>query len=334
MNYLSGHTLEGAALVFMAAFAATYWVTPFVIRKLTFAGILGKDVHKKGGTAVPEMGGLAVVVGFIAGILSAVIMYTFFGLGFDLTKVLIGMITVLIMAIVGIFDDLFEMRQRVKAILPIFAAVPLIAIHAGDTTMVVPLVGPVNFGILYVLILIPLGVTVASNLTNMLAGFNGLETGLGAIMTGTVAFIALTQLHAYPSATDALIISVAMCGALVAFLKFNWFPAKAFPGDAGTLIIGASLASAVIVGNMEAAGAILVIPYVVDFFIKLKHGFPKTFGKLGKDGKIYCPKKEPMGLGQYIMAKANGIGEKKLVLILLAVELVFALAAIWLFAVF
>ena len=333
MGYLSGNVPAAAALVFGIAFLATNWIMPYVIRKLSAAGLVGGDMHKKGCPAVPNLGGMGIIVGYIAGVLAAVGLYTFFGLNMGLTRVLIGFITVLIMALIGIFDDLFEMRQWVKAVLPIFAAFPLMAIQAGDTTMMIPLLGPVDFGIWYIVILIPLGVTVASNLTNMLAGFNGLESGTGAIMTGAVALIALTQLGVYNGATDALILSAAMCGALLAFTRFNWFPAKVFPGDVGTLIIGGSVASAVMLGNMEAAGAILVIPHVIDFFIKLRHRFPKTFGKPEKNGKIYCPQIEARGLGQLVMKMTGGILEERLVLLLLLFELLFALVAIKLFAV-
>jgi UDP-N-acetylglucosamine--dolichyl-phosphate N-acetylglucosaminephosphotransferase len=321
----------GAALVFAVAFGSTYLITPFLIRKLKAAGIVGKDVHKKGLPEVPEMGGLAIVIGFVAGILAAVGLYTFFGLDADLTKVLIGMIVVLIMAFIGILDDLFEIRQSIKAVLPIFAALPLMAIQAGDTMMTLPIVGPVDFGMWYIILLVPLGVTVSSNLTNMLAGFNGLEVGLGAIMTGAIALIALSHIGNYGGSVEALIISAAMCGTLVAFLRFNWFPAKIFPGDVGTLVVGAAVSSAVIIGNMEAAGAILVIPHVIDFFIKLKNKFPKTFGKL-KGNKLVTPKEGARGLGQLVMDKLGGVGEKRLVLIFLLVELFIALAAIWLFA--
>ncbi len=333
MDYLAGKLPEGAVLVFLASFASTYLIMPYLIRKLRAAGLVGGDMHKKGCPLIPNIGGLGIVVGFIAGILAAVGMHTFLGLDMNLTFVLTGLITVLIMAMVGIFDDLFDMRQDVKALLPVFAAVPLMAIRAGSTVLIFPFIGPVDFGLAYVIVLVPLGVTVASNLTNMLAGFNGLESGLGVIMLGAIGTIALTQLGVNPGAGNALLISAAMCGALLAFTRFNWFPARVFPGDVGTLIIGASLASAVIIGNMEAAGAILVIPHVVDFFIKARHGMPKTFGKL-KGAKLICPKEGPKGLGQLLMDRLGGVGEKKLVIVLLLVELFFALVAIRLFAVF
>ena len=59
-------------------------------------------------------------------------------------------------------------------------------------------------------------------------------------------------------------------GALLATSYYNWYPAKILVGDVGTLTIGAIIASAVIIGNYEAAGVILMIPYMVDFLIKAR----------------------------------------------------------------
>jgi len=54
-------------------------------------------------------------------------------------------------------------------------------ISAGETTMAIPLIGKVHFGIFYPLLLIPIGMAGASNAINLLAGFNGLEAGMGIV---------------------------------------------------------------------------------------------------------------------------------------------------------
>ncbi|MDD3656994.1 MAG: hypothetical protein PHI72_09600 [Atribacterota bacterium] len=56
----------------------------------------------------------------------------------------------------------------------------------------------------------------------------------------------------------------------------------------GTLYMGTVLAVSVIVGDFETVGAILIIPFLIDFFIKAVHRFPYTFGVF-KEGKIFCP---------------------------------------------
>ena len=217
------------------------------------------------------------------------------------------------------------MRQWVKAIIPLIAALPLMAIKVGDTTMSIPFIGQVDFGILYSLVLVPIGVTVAANAVNMLAGFNGSEVGMGIIAAGSLAIIAYSL-----GETTALLILLAALGALLATLYYNWYPAKVFVGDTGTLSIGAIIASAVIIGNFETAGVIIIIPYAIDFLIKAKNRFPKSFG-VYHNGKLYCPKSGVVGLGQLIMKVTGGISERNLTLILMGIEAVSGAVAIWMF---
>jgi UDP-N-acetylglucosamine--dolichyl-phosphate N-acetylglucosaminephosphotransferase len=207
------------------------------------------------------------------------------------------------------------------------AALPLVALAAaGSTAVSLPSIGSFDFGIFYIIVLIPLGVTVAANLTNMLAGFNGMETGMGCVIFACVALLAVAN-----GSTEMGLISVAMLGALLAFLRFNWYPAKVFIGDIGTLLIGGALAVAVIVGNLESAGAILVIPYLADFAIKALNKFPRADGECGKDGKLSPAGGKVKGLVHLVMRIAGGITEKNLVLFFIAAEGLFSLLAILLY---
>jgi len=52
-------------IVALASFAITFLSVPVLIRKFARAGITGKDMHKAGKPEIPEMGGLAVVAGFV-----------------------------------------------------------------------------------------------------------------------------------------------------------------------------------------------------------------------------------------------------------------------------
>ena len=311
----------------LVAFVALRMLIP----QLKRAGIVGQDMHKPSHPEVAEMGGLGVVAGFAAGLLLAVAIETFFGqrASVDLVALLAVLATVLIVALIGVLDDLLGIGQGVKALLPLVAALPLVAIKAGQTTLKVPLLGPVDFGVLYPLVLVPLGVTGAANAVNMLAGFNGLEAGMGLVALGSLAVIAWsTEAH------TALTILLAGIGALLAFLYFNWYPAKVFPGDVGTLSIGAILASAVIVGNLETAGVIVILPYALDFVIKAINGFPSTgwWGELRSDGRLHCPASRPVGLGQWILKLSGGMHERTLTLTLMGVEALFGLIAIALYA--
>lgn len=311
-------------LIFVVSFAVSFAGFPIVIPRLKKAGIVGKNMNSEKQEEIAEMGGLVIAAGFGVGIVFSIFLRTFFDLflSVNLTSILAALSTVLIVVIIGVFDDLISIRQWIKAIIPVFAALPLMALKEGYSMMRIPFIGLIEFGIFYPLVLIPLGITGATNTVNMLAGFNGLEVGMGIVAIGSLSIIAYLI-----GETTSLIILMATLGALVAALRYNWYPAKILVGDVGTLSIGAVIACAVTVGNYETAGVIIIIPYVVDFLIKAKNRFPYSFGEF-KDGKLYCPEGGPVGLCQLIMKVWGGISERNLVLVLMGIEAIFGLLAI------
>jgi UDP-N-acetylglucosamine--dolichyl-phosphate N-acetylglucosaminephosphotransferase len=314
-------------LIFIVSFIASFAGFPIIIPRLKRAGIVGRNMNSEKQEEIAEMGGLVIAASFGAGMVFAIFLRTFFDLflSVSLTSILAVLSTVLIVVIIGVFDDLISIRQWIKAIIPVFAALPLVALKEGYSMMRIPFVGMIDFGIFYPLVLVPLGITGAANAVNMLAGFNGLEVGMGVVAVGALAVIAYLI-----GQTTALIILLAALGALIAALYYNWYPAKVLVGDVGTLTIGAVIASAVIVGNYETAGAIIIIPYVVDFLIKAKNRFPYSFG-IYREGKLYCPDGGAVGLAQLIMKVCGGISERNLVLVLMGIEAVFGVIAILLY---
>ncbi len=117
-----------------------------------------------------------------------------------------------------------------------------------------------------------------------------------------------------------------MIGALLAFLRYNWYPAKVFIGDVGTLPIGCALAVAVVVGNMEKLGLILIIPYVFEFALKASTGFKgQSFGHERSDGTLAARKVNSL---THVVMNAGHFTEPQVVSILLAVEAVFGAIAL------
>lgn len=240
----------------VTAFVVTFVFTPLMIRASTRHGFLENDDNKRGRPRVPGMGGFAIMAGIVAAILVGVLVKAYVVQDAPSQIILLACLsTVTLVGIVGLLDDLFKIRLFFKTMLPIVGSLPLVAIHAGQNALKLPWMGTVHFGPLYHFILVPLGVTGAANAANLTAGYNGLEAGFGAVAFSTLLIIAVHS----ESATAAFLLAAGL-GACLAFLKYNWFPAKIFPGDAGTLSIGALLAAAVIVGNMEKYGIILLLP--------------------------------------------------------------------------
>ncbi|VVB98185.1 Phospho-N-acetylmuramoyl-pentapeptide-transferase [uncultured archaeon] len=312
------------AAVFLVSGIFSYAVLRLLIPRLIASGMVGSDINKPGKPKVAEMGGIGIVAGFALGVLLAVFFSTFLGFTFNLGFVLAALISIFMLAFIGFVDDLLDIPQAVKAFLPLVAAIPLMAVIAGSTVMDIPFVGQVDLGVLYLFVLVPIGIAVASNLTNMLAGFNGMEGGMGFVLLLAAAIAAL-NVHS----TEALVLYVPLMGALLGFLFLNKYPSKVFPGDVGTLMIGATLAAGAIIGNFEAIAALLMAAFVADFFIKAKNRFPssKWWGEF-REGKLYPVDGNVRGLAQLVMKLADGISEVNLVLVFVIIQALVGIAVL------
>ncbi|MBU2476465.1 glycosyl transferase family 4 [Candidatus Micrarchaeota archaeon] len=306
-------------LVFIVSFGVTLIITPFIINRMHLRGITGKDMNKFDKPQIAEMGGIGVIFGFSIGIITSIFVSTYIGIiEINLTVFMAMFMTVILIGFIGLVDDLIGWRKGIRqwqhALFPVFAALPLMAISVGSSYMSIPFIAIVNLGIFYSLIMIPLGITGASNAFNMLAGMNGLEAGLGILIISTILYFNLMAGN-----VEVIFFLIAMLAAIIAFLKFNWFPAKIFPGDSLTLMLGATIATSVIVGNIEKIGVLLMALFFVELGFKAKHKFQShCFGLPQKDGTL---KARPEGgsLTQWIM-KQGSFTEKQVTGIILGIQ--------------
>ncbi|MDP1552259.1 MAG: multidrug transporter [Methanobacteriaceae archaeon] len=292
-----------SALCGLLAFFTTYLVMPRLINKLEGANVVGKDIHKISKPLVAEMGGIGILFGFTIGMFMGI--YTFPALQFELT---ITLLVILLVGIVGMVDDLIQLSSKEKLILLFLAGLPLIW------------VAPPEVGILYI-ILMPISVSIASNLTNMLAGLNGIESGLGVI-----AMISLTASCIIMGKYDVSIITFAMLGALLAFLWYNRHPSRVFPGDVGTLIIGATIASVAFIGRVKIIALVVLLPNLIDSALKFysagvveRHNHKPT--TIGHDGRLQAPPEGFKSLIRWILRRP--MSEKNVVLIVWLIGIFF-----------
>ncbi len=256
-------TANGVEFVagYLAAFILTYLLVPWLIPQLKKIGMVGHDLNKPNKPAVAEMGGISVVVGFFGG----VSVFTSLDGIANLQLLYVSLSAVLGAAFVGMMDDLFNLRQREKALLPFVLALPFAS--AADPYIVFPHVLEVNFGP-WMILGAAFAVTCAANAANMLEGFNGLGAGLGVIMSFTL--LSLCVIH---NRMDGAYLLVPLLGALIAFLYFNKHPSRIFPGDTLMLFMGATMAVAGILSSIQVQTAVIFLPMVLEFFLKLRGGF-------------------------------------------------------------
>ena len=176
------------------------------------------------------------------------------------------------------------------------------------------------------MIVIPIALSIGSNLTNMLAGLNGIESGLGVISLASLT-IACIILSKY----DVTIISMSMLGALIAFLYFNKYPAKIFPGDTGTLIIGATIVSIAFIGRVKLIALIVLMPNIIDAALKFysagvmeRQQFSPT--QVNDDGKLVRPEQGFKSLIRLVLRRP--IAEKDAVKIIWGIGILFGVLGI------
>ena len=285
---------------FIISFLLTFFTMPFWIKKVKKVGLVWEDMNKpKKPKNVGGSGGIIVVIAFVVGVLYYIAVRTFLmenqnGVSLEIFALLS---VVLILCIVGIIDDLLGWRnkglsKRTRIFLAFVASIPLVVINAGSSTMNLPFLGQIDFGILYPLFIVPVGIVGATTTYNFLAGYNGLEAGQGILI------LSFLSLAAYMTGSSWLsVIGLIMVAALIGFWFYNKNPAKVFPGDSLTWTIGALIAGMAILGNLEKIAIFIFIPYALETVLKLRGGLEKhSFAKPNKDGSLEMPYKKIYGL--------------------------------------
>ncbi|MBT7915631.1 hypothetical protein HN588_17200 [Candidatus Bathyarchaeota archaeon] len=328
------YSLAGAISL---SFAITYIGVPVFNTFMKSIGVVGFDIMKNDKKPVADMGGPGVVTGFLLGV--------FFYIGLEifilprlngLVYILATLSTVLIITLIGIFDTLtalskeregageFEQFKKIGIprwlyfFIPLPAAVPLMALNAGVDTMSIPFVGRVEFGLPYPLLLVPIAVLCCSNATNFLAGFNGLEAGMGFVLHLAIG------LYAYHHGQfNAAMIALTFAFALLGFLRYNWYPASVFPGDLN-YTIGAVYSSVAIIGNMEKFAILCFMPYIAEAFLKAASRFEaESYGVLQANGTVKPRGDKVRGLTHLVM-NLGDFTEPQVTVILIGLQVVVA----------
>jgi UDP-N-acetylglucosamine--dolichyl-phosphate N-acetylglucosaminephosphotransferase len=273
-----------------AAMASSYFLGRWVGGYFERAGLVGKDLHKPGTPSRPTSAGIPAFIAFYFAAMAYVFGRTYLvGDYTGLLEVTASILSIMFVTFVGFLDDVnvteghrVGLKQWQKPLLTLPAAIPLVALKLGVSSMTLPLLGQVRLGLLYPLVVVPLAIVGASNMVNLLGGLNGLESGMG------VVYLTSLSLYAYVnSGLAAKIIAFAALGATAGIFVLNRFPARLLPGDSFTYFLGAVLATLAVVGNMEKAALVASVPFLVEGVLKARGRFKKpTVGHVS-GGKLY-----------------------------------------------
>lgn len=283
-------------------FVITLIATRFLINYLRSSGIVAEDKNKGKPIILASSGGLAVAFGIVVGILTYIFGGTFIFLPvLTISNLFAVTLSIMLISFVGFLDDVNVKSRRVqstdikdirqglkqwqKPLLTFIGALPLMAINAGVSTVFIPFLGTVALGYLYPLLVLPIAVIFVSNAFNLLGGFDGLQPSMALIASGGLLLYSLffgTYMGAFLSAM--------LFFAVLAFLPFNWYRARVIPGDSFTYAIGGTLVAVMAMGNMEAFGVVIFVPWFIEFFLHLRRRFRVSdLGVRQRDGSFKAP---------------------------------------------
>jgi len=243
-------------LLFLVAALVSLGLTPLIGKLALYLGATDipgeRKIHSQ---PIPRLGGVCVVVSVVC----AVNLWSLIGHGgewevpHESPAWFVLIIGGLWIFIVGLWDDIYSLGAGVKFLLQSVAALTAIGLGVqfnhfsflGETGIEIGwLAYPLTF--LWII-----GITNAFNLVD---GLDGLSTGLASIAAGTSAMVFFLRGN-YP---EALLLFIVL-GALVGFLRYNFFPAKIFLGDSGSLFVGYTLAITAITGSQKGVTALAII---------------------------------------------------------------------------
>ena len=206
-----------------------------------------RKVHKK---PIPRLGGLGIYAGFLLG-------YMIFGeQSIQMNAVLIGSIIIII---TGIIDDLKPIPARYKflgqlvgaAVIPLYGGIILKDISAFGIY--------IDFGIIAYPVTI-LFIVAVINCINLIDGLDGLSAGISSIYFITIGIIAVL-LH--NSTGLDVILTFIMLGSTLGYLWHNFYPAKIFMGDSGSMFLGYIIAVIALLGFKNITLTSFIIPILL-----------------------------------------------------------------------
>ncbi len=262
-------------LVLVAAAAVTYFTTPFVrefaVRWGAMAEVRDRDVHS---LPTPRLGGLAIFAGLLAAVMAAsqlrLIGQVFEG-GTGTIGYLLAAATVLV--VVGMVDDRWGLDPLTKLSGQVLAG-GVIA-YGGISISWLPIGGVFVLDPLTSVLVTVFIVVLTVNAINFIDGLDGLAAGIAAIAAaGFFAYSYLLSVsNGFDRATLSTLASAALVGACLGFLPHNFFRARIFMGDTGSMLLGLMLATSTItlVGRLDptAVGSVTLAPALLPLLLPL-----------------------------------------------------------------
>lgn len=270
---------RGQLWSFIVALALGLVLTPLAIRLGLRLGITDKPAAEAGAdvggrrrrvnrSVTPRTGGIAIIVAFMVAVL------LFDSLTTQLKGILIGGSIIFIGMLL---DDMFDIPAVLKLLIQSVAAVVVIACGVRVTAFTDFIHGGYfQLGIAGV-ILTYFWIVGITNALNLIDGLDGLAGGVAALILLAMYFFA-----AFKGMATMAAILIALLGAVLGFLVFNYNPAKVFLGDAGSEFLGFMIASLSVYGALKLPTTVMLVVSVFALGIPIAETLSSIFRRAAR----------------------------------------------------
>jgi UDP-GlcNAc:undecaprenyl-phosphate/decaprenyl-phosphate GlcNAc-1-phosphate transferase len=282
--------------------------------------IQDRDLHE---TPLPRLGGVPIFLSFLIGIAVALVA----GLHFPALAVSSSIRTILtilasgtLIFLLGIYDDVHSVGPYTKFAVQAVAAVMLFA--GGLRILQLPLL----FGARHLPWPVGLSITVLwvigiTNAFNLIDGLDGLAAGSALFSTLVVFVVAI-----FNGSSLVSLLTIALAGAILGFLRFNFNPATIFLGDCGSLFIGFMLSALALMGSEKAPTVIAVAIPLVSFGLPILETTLSVVRRLISGKPLFTADREHI----HHKLLQLGMTHRQVVIVLYGVSAIFALLSLFL----
>lgn len=259
------------------------------------------------------------------------LLVTSFFAGAQKTVAVLAVGGVLLVAI-GWVDDMYKAQQKD------FPALPKLLVQVGVAVLAFLLdirfrgisltwLGAedgayVSFPVFLSLLATVLWIVGLINMVNFLDGVDGLAAGATAFSAITLFFLSM-----FKGQEVTALLAVALAGAALAFLRFNFYPAKIFMGDAGSMFLGFALAVISLEGTMKGATLISLVVTVLALGLPVMDTMQVMISRLLAGSPMYQADRRHV----HHRLMSSGLTAKQTVVVLYLVSLLFSGLAVFLF---
>lgn len=298
-------------MLFGIAFIVSLIATPLVSRLAFRVGALDKPNKRKVHDRImPRLGGLAVFFGFLA---SASFLL---GEGSRVAGLLAGGTVILLL---GVADDIRGITPKTKLIGQTLAAI--IVVFSGIQIQFLnnPFNGYFYLGMLGVPFTI-FWIVAVTNAVNLIDGLDGLASGVSTIALITFAIIA--SLMGQPTVS---LLSIALAGAVLGFLRYNFFPAKIFLGDSGSMFLGFMVSVLAVFGLLKGVTLVAFVVPIVVLGVPIFDTCFAIFRRYCEHKPIFQADKKHI----HHRLLSRGLSHRATVLVIYGISIFFSMSALW-----